>query len=644
MKRTLSLLLALVLLLPALSSCATELHEHDFKMTQDVAPTCDTEGYKAYLCDCGEQKIEKFPALGHDFEELQSTTPTCEDFGVVKKVCKNCGLETTTTEEPLGHEWDGDPEDYVSLHTCARCGERKAFDSPDPFSERFETGYTEGMESEAQQLVENIKAFLEAADGSAEDLCGMYDDLEVQCDLLAKARDRADAITYLDESKTDEFLKIGGLLEDLFVKRRELYVLTYNSDYRDAVFADWDPEELEDYIHSCEAKSDPEYARLVARADEISNAVIQLAMNDPSVPSMLAELVGINNQIAKYNGYANYYEYAYPELYGRAYGAEQTDRYSDYVEEYVVPYYNKLLAEYEELQKNPALDRVSEKGAQLTDTDLFESEFARDAFAAYLKEMNVDGIDMFELINDLFRDGRILFGNAEAAFTAADLPDDPYVYFKHHEYYSSLFTVCHEFGHYTYFAVQPELTGLDYDLAETHSQGNEMLLLAFLREWLPAQAKTDEERADIEYMFELTRMHQELSFLKSVIRSERVDYFEYLLYTGKIKTQDYAAYIAEHFPADTSANYLIYVATYSPCYYISYSVSALPSLRLYDMACEDFDAAKEAYFKLMTYPDAIGETYELDGFLYSTATYEEILNYSGIGSPFEKSFYEPFME
>ena len=42
----------------------------------------------------------------------------------------------------------------------------------------------------------------------------------------------------------------------------------------------------------------------------------------------------------------------------------------------------------------------------------------------------------------------------------------------------------------------------------------------------------------------------------------------------------------------------------SPCYYISYSVSALSVLQLYEMAgTQGFDAACDAYLKLFTYVD-----------------------------------------
>jgi hypothetical protein len=42
----------------------------------------------------------------------------------------------------------------------------------------------------------------------------------------------------------------------------------------------------------------------------------------------------------------------------------------------------------------------------------------------------------------------------------------------------------------------------------------------------------------------------------------------------------------------------------SPCYYVSYSVSAISVLQLYEVAkTESFDVAKEQYLKLFTYVD-----------------------------------------
>ena len=67
----------------------------------------------------------------------------------------------------------------------------------------------------------------------------------------------------------------------------------------------------------------------------------------------------------------------------------------------------------------------------------------------------------------------------------------------------------------------------------------------------------------------------------------------------------------------------------SPCYYVSYSVSALCALQLYQIAhAEGFDVAKDAYLKLFTYFDENPEM-----------TVGEILDYAGLLSYSDEELY-----
>ena len=80
---------------------------------------------------------------------------------------------------------------------------------------------------------------------------------------------------------------------------------------------------------------------------------------------------------------------------------------------------------------------------------------------------------------------------------------------------------------------------------------------------------------------------------------------------GKITADEYDllfASISEDFGIATNARrneYWRYGMTIkSPCYYISYSVSATVALQVYIDACnEGFDVAKDRYLKLITYTD-----------------------------------------
>ena len=68
-----------------------------------------------------------------------------------------------------------------------------------------------------------------------------------------------------------------------------------------------------------------------------------------------------------------------------------------------------------------------------------------------------------------------------------------------------------------------------------------------------------------------------------------------------------------------NSKYWRYVTITSPCYYISYALSALSVLQLYPMGVEDFDAATDAYLKLFNYTDVDPDM-----------TTEEIMEYAGL--------------
>ncbi len=87
---------------------------------QDVAPTCDTEGYTLHTCvDCGHEYRDNFvPALGHNYEAVV-TEPTCTDMGYTTYTCTVCG-DTYVGDEvaALGHDYEA----VVTAPTCTALG------------------------------------------------------------------------------------------------------------------------------------------------------------------------------------------------------------------------------------------------------------------------------------------------------------------------------------------------------------------------------------------------------------------------------------------------------------------------------------------------------------------------------------------
>ena len=104
---------------------------------------------------------------------------------------------------------------------------------------------------------------------------------------------------------------------------------------------------------------------------------------------------------------------------------------------------------------------------------------------------------------------------------------------------------------------------------------------------------------------------------------------------GKITADEYGAlydYICQDFGGvEILDGYWQHGMTItSPCYYISYSASAMTVLQLYEMANTDgFDAAKDSYLKLFTYVDENPEM-----------TLDETLAYAGMLSYKSEDLYK----
>ena len=113
MRRKAWICLGMLLLL---TGCTGEAHEHEFKATLSVLPTCTEEGVLHYACDCGEVYDEAVPALGHEREVRAGLEPTCTQAGYTEEmVCSRCGTVLLFKEElpALGHSYENG--------TCIRC-------------------------------------------------------------------------------------------------------------------------------------------------------------------------------------------------------------------------------------------------------------------------------------------------------------------------------------------------------------------------------------------------------------------------------------------------------------------------------------------------------------------------------------------
>jgi oligoendopeptidase F len=182
-----------------------------------------------------------------------------------------------------------------------------------------------------------------------------------------------------------------------------------------------------------------------------------------------------------------------------------------------------------------------------------------------------------------------------------------------------------------------------YDLLETHSQAHEMLFIYYAKDYLSATG------------YRLAETYQMYATLSSVITALRVDAFEQAIYLNS-----YDGYFASKIMADNTItsdeydllyesigkdfglhdgaddlNYWRYGMTISsPCYYVSYSVSAINALQIYSKIFSDgFDAAKDSYLKLFTYTDVDPDM-----------TMDEVLEYAGLVSYKDEALYQSLSE
>jgi hypothetical protein len=422
-----------------------------------------------------------------------------------------------------------------------------------------------------------------------------------------------------DEEKKDRFSEVSEYRTSLVADFYSFSEPFYDSLYRDFFYYGMTEEEIMEYIYESNAVSNEEYVALRDR-----NEAIELEFNDITDPTtgskvleLYEEFVENNKKIAEIMGYDSYVDYAYENVYDRDYSSADTAQIAAFVKEHFASAFAALDAKFEELT-----------GQGLSQEDY--STYLEHCFESFFESIPVntrvnDYIDMMAFttnpdkqisfsdeLNNLVSKGNMFRGSYEGAYvTYLQSLELPIAYFGA-EGYDSAFTVVHEFGHYMNEIYNNEEFEQSYDLLEMHSQGNELLYLHALADMI------DEED------FELVELIQIYNMCQTVALALAVDRFEYAVYTnsydgpaasrlledGKFTANEYdqlfSIVLRDLGFADTSipTYYWRYVTISAPCYYVSYSVSALSVLQIYVNANNDgFESAKNSYLKLVTYTD-----------------------------------------
>ena len=478
-------------------------------------------------------------------------------------------------------------------------------------------------------MIDNCKTLSYSTTATREEVEQAWDALDEQLSFVSDQCSFAMILYYMDTSKEeanqlylDAYDDYLALADKANLLQKDMYE---DSPVKDWFFEDWTEEEIA-YLQSYTS----EQVEIQAKIEENNTKFVELEDDEvvTKFTELYIELVTLGNRQAQLCGYDNYYDYMSAMSYDRDYSAADREKFRNFVKTYLVPAYevsfNKVMS---------SAQTVSYEGYNFWMSFMSDDydSLDRNYLQAYIDSTTGS---TYAYLTALFESGNYVMTDnpnaREGAFcTYFDYYDQGFCFFG--PGYQSTTTVIHEMGHYYANTFVEDST--PFDLLETHSQGNEMLLLAHM----------GTKPAPVGY--ELTKNYELFDQLITIIISCMVDEFESQIYamedvsglTEEQVTQmitaicdDYFAdYGGEDFVSENLTDmqwYIRYVSGLSPAYYISYATSGVTAMNIFAQAQEDTAAARELYRKL------VEEAPKTEG-------YEAALNAVGAASPFdEESF------
>ena len=645
-------------------------HEHEFVLSEaDSTPvTCTTDGLEVKICSCGEKQESVIPATDHDMYLVIESKPTCTGTGSADYKCSNCGKMKYSNIEALGHNYEETASEPSRVKRCLNEGCTSCVwgEYESKYTEELTFNFTKDDEAAIDAKYDEIKAMLDAAakydselhayaeTGELADEYKVIDDAHTELYNMvmnAISQKQLAEIAYYCDMKNTELEEIHKYMMDYQTNVvAKFYTLSrpfYDSCYRDFYYYGMTEEEINAFLFDSDAISNPEYTALKERNNAIESEFLAMPSSEQKekLPELYEEFAENNNKMAQLMGYDNYLEYAYGNVYGRDYTYEDVAQLSEYVKTYLSPVFASVydtwnkLSGYTQDDLDKYYGQVNRPFFEILESNTLVNDYI-DLMAFTSNPEKI--ITFSDEFNKLMSEGNMFRGDYEGAFvTTIHSAKLPIAYFG--KGYDNCFTVVHEFGHYMNEVYSAGIYdnsdySQSYDLLEMHSQGDELLYLCYL-----------EENAEYpEVAFTLIRTHALVNMLYSSMAGFTVDAFEQAIYLdkyegtgadeimadGTITADEYNAlytYICTDYGvADALDGYWEYGMTItSPCYYVSYSVSAISVLQLYEVANTDgFDVAKDQYLKLFTYVD---ENPEMG--------MQEIMDYAGMLSFKDEQLY-----
>lgn len=308
------------------------------------------------------------------------------------------------------------------------------------------------------------------------------------------------------------------------------------------------------------------------------------------IGALYRELVDLHNEEAQIVGYKDYADYAYEASYGRDFTPDDAAALCEAVKPYARQYFGSLYyneATYADFSADTDLTERELVGLVTQYMPRVSDDAAKAA--AYMEKHGLYFMDSADRVSDL------------GFTTTLDQYNAPFIYLALYGDQNDIQSMFHEFGHYYDAYVNPVpdllLSVGSLDIFEIHSTGMEALSTG----WYEDIYGEDADRARIRFLD---------SALYTVFSGCLFDEFQRVVYADPTLTPEQISqtfvtiarsYGLRSFGKEFSHYWMQVNHNFeSPFYYISYAVSMLASLQIYEMAENDWAAAADFYNDLVS--------------------------------------------
>lgn len=449
---------------------------------------------------------------------------------------------------------------------------------------------------------------------------------------------------YVEYNKNTE-----GAYKEIYTRYDALYTEAYKKYFdllyevveaRDDIF----DEEYKQIIIANHQTMDDEYLKLQNEITALETQYNALKFTNEtaetyanSAAELLIQLVQKNNAVAEKASYDSYMDYAYAQ-YGRAYDTDDATAMTDYVKEYIGPLLKTAKA---------SLDSASDSIAGFADSVNLEravrggDEIARnygevESHTAEIGDYMSEALSYLGECNLHYKATAEKNPNGtQGAFTTfLSAYEAPYIYQFCTGDYSDLMTFVHELGHFTAFYETGNGAASDLDVAEIHSQANEMLFLPRLKNIYGQNVGNYLIKTELfSSLYWSVTMGCLLDEFQRIIYADTETYSTAAAINGlfeRLMTEYGAAEYGEELGARSGYDFnkywwaRVHHTFSSPFYYISYAISALPALTIYETSGTDRTAAITQYNAVQAFGNG-------------TVTFDEVLTKARVASPFQRN-------